>query len=144
MPIVEREIAWDRLVGPCEEILWADIQKLDALWRNSPIYIPAYGNGNGSSQHRYSQIGKMIMGGNPVKMREIGGDVCFAATGYIGFINGAHRFSWIRDHGGIAIPVLIDREYCLELKRRLATTERVCRFVGVYNQFGLLCCGGSD
>jgi hypothetical protein len=133
MPLIEREIVWDGSVGPREEVLWADVQRLDALWRGSPIYIPAFGKG--SYRHRYSQIGEMIMAGYPVSMPEIGGDTYFAATGYIGFIDGTHRFSWIRDHGGSAIPVLIDREYCIELKRQLAITERVCRlrFEGAVN-----------
>jgi hypothetical protein len=125
MPLIEREILWDGFVGPCEEVFWADVQKLDALWRSSPIYIAAFGKS--SYQRRYLQIGEMIMAGYRIKMPEIGGDRYFAATGYIGFIDGTHRFSWLRDHGGSAIPVLIDREYCAELRRRLATTERVCR-----------------
>jgi hypothetical protein len=125
MPLIERKIAWDGPIGPHEEVLWADVQMLDALWRGSPTYIEP--GGKESYQLRYSQIGQMIMAGNAVKMPEIGGDAFFAATAYIGFINGTHRFSWIRDHGSVAMPVLIDREYCIELKRRLATTTRVCR-----------------
>jgi len=125
MALIEREVAWNGLIGPHEEVLWADVQMLDALWRGSPIYVGP--GGKGSYQLRYSQIGEMITAGNAVKMPEIGGDTFFAATTYIGFIDGTHRFSWIRDHGGVAIPVLIDREYCIKLKRRLATTKRVCR-----------------
>jgi hypothetical protein len=125
MALIERKVVWDGPIGPHEEILWADVRLLDALWRGSPIYIGP--GGKGSYQIRYSQIGEMIMAGNAVKMPEIGGDVFFAATAFIGFIDGTHRFSWIRDHGGVAIPVLIDREYCIELKRRLATTTCVCR-----------------
>jgi hypothetical protein len=106
-------LAW--FSSPREEVLWLDVQRLDALWRRGPIYIPAFGKG--SCRDRYLQIGEMIMAGYPVKMTEIGGDTYSAATGYIGFIDGTHRFSWIRDYGGTAIPVLIDREYCIELKR---------------------------
>jgi hypothetical protein len=125
MVLIEREIAWDGPTSPHEEVLWANVQMLDALWRGSPIYVGP--DGKGSYQLRSSQIGEIIMAGNAVKMPQIGDDTFFATTGYIGFIDGTHRFSWIRDHGGVAIPVLIDREYCIELKRRLATTKRICR-----------------
>jgi hypothetical protein len=125
MALIERKVAWDGPIGPHQEILWVDVQMLDALWRGSPIYIGP--GGEGSYQLRYSQIGEMIMAGNAVKMPEIGGDAFFRAMAYIAFINGTHRFSWIRDHGSVATPILIDREYCIELKQRLSTTKRICR-----------------
>jgi hypothetical protein len=81
MAVTERKVVWDGPVGPHEEVLWADVQTLDALWRGSRIDIGP--GGKDSYQLRYSQIGEMVMAGNSVRMPEIGGDAFFAATAYI-------------------------------------------------------------
>jgi hypothetical protein len=73
-------------------IVWVNIAKLDAAWRNDDplgqFYIPA-GRGYVASMTE------------PIKMPIIGVGVS------VGFENGRHRFAWARDHGAESLPVCV-------------------------------------
>ena len=125
MPFIERVIKWRVPSLRKQEILWVDVVKFDALWRGDFVYIEP--GGKGSRHGRYQRIGEWIMAGNDVGMPDIAGDEYLASNGTMGFGNGSHRFSWIRDHGCKAMPAIIEEDDCTNIKRLVSTDERVCR-----------------
>jgi hypothetical protein len=57
-------------------------------------------------------------------MPVLGGDEFFASNGCIAFNDGTHRFAWVRDHGGEAMPFMVSREDFVEIRLRLKTDAR--------------------
>jgi hypothetical protein len=127
-PITRREIAWlpERLDKDEDEVVWLDVAKFDELWRGDFNYIERDPNAKKGLYNRYYGVGNWIMAGKDVDMPLAGGDEYFASTGTVSFTDGTHRFSWVRDHGGRAIPVVMNKDDCAEIKRRCGTDERVC------------------
>jgi hypothetical protein len=123
--VTKREIAWrpERLAKDDDEVVWLDIAKFDELWRGD---IDFYIEPKKGIYNRYADVGNWIMAGNDVGLPSVYGDRFFADTGAVSFVNGRHRFSWVRDHGARAIPVIMDKNDCAEIKRRCGTDERIC------------------
>jgi len=46
---------------------------------------------------------------------------------FVGISDGHHRFAWMRDHGALAIPVIIPISQAREIKRLVGSKARICR-----------------
>lgn len=100
---------WPRLREP---IIWVNIAKLDASWRNDGGYY--LGQGRGDSADRWIRKYRRL------RMPHVGLD----SSGVLSFTDGRHRFAWMRDHGAKALPVSCDRESAREIKRRFGSRSR--------------------
>jgi len=97
------------------------VRKIDTSWQNDhPYYIGPNitGPGNGS-RYKYDKFGKWFQEGRPIGMPSVG-----LLSGWIGFSDGRHRFSWLRDHGLQALPVLTSPEDAPDVHRRFGTPNR--------------------
>jgi hypothetical protein len=128
-PITRREIAWrpGGIDKDRDEVVWLDVAKFDELWRGDIHYIERHPDAEKGLYDRYPNAGNWIMAGNDVDMPFLCGDEYFASNGAASFGDGTHRFSWVRDHGARAIPVVMNKDDCAEIKRRCGTDERICQ-----------------
>lgn len=98
---------------------WIDVARLNASWSKDSCYVGP--NGADGIGRRYAAFGEWLAEGNgPVEMPE----VALTVWGYVGFGNGRHRFSWMRDHGVTALPVLIPVEDAEAFEERFGTSQR--------------------
>lgn len=100
-------------------VVWVDVARLDASWAKDTCYVgPGGQDGIG---RRYAAFGEWLAEGNgPVEMSEVG----IGGWGNVAFGNGRHRFSWMRDHGVTALPVVTYAEDAEVFAEKFATTER--------------------
>lgn len=81
--------------------LWLDIAKVDAAWQRTGQYIgPGGTNGQG---RRYAKAGEWFAK-CPFSNMLI---VNLQPEGAVTFTDGRHRFSWLRDHGAMAIQLQV-------------------------------------
>jgi hypothetical protein len=100
-------------------VVWVDIEKFDRSFAKDSLYVGP--GGEGGIRTRYPDFGKWLaQSTGPVEMSEVG----FGGYGQIAFINGRHRYSWMRDHGAQALPVLTYPENVPEMERRFGTSLR--------------------
>lgn len=78
--------------------------KFDAAWRLGDQWVGPGGVPGGHGE-RYPKAGKWILSGNPTDMCQI-----WIGEEGVGFIDGRHRFAWLRDQGVLAIPVQLSLE----------------------------------
>lgn len=101
-------------------IVWVDVSKADALWHRDILYIPPR-----APKHRekYERFGRwLVTAPCPVEM----GHVAVGDENSLSFSNGRHRFAWVRDQGGQAIPFTIWKGQARRLAKLAGTTLRVC------------------
>src|SRR5271166_3746421 len=117
----QRKIAWvERQFGEGWEdiepdvVQWVDVALLDAAWARTPERIlPGGGSGQGD---RYRNFGAWLKQGRPVEMC-----VVWVTDDAVGFTNGRHRFSWLRDHGVVALPIQISPASVVIVEPRFGT-----------------------
>ena len=101
-------------------VVWVDVAKLDEAWaRDSNFYVGPEGRLNGI-KGRYPRFDAWVREGHPVEMSEVGFDS--HPSGRPFFCNGRHRYSWMRDHGAQALPVVTDPERAEEFAARYGTS----------------------
>lgn len=98
-------------------IIWADVTRLDAAWRTTSEWIGP--DGAGQQDNRYAKFGLWFAKELPIEMCCIG-----LKDGNVAFVNGRHRFAWLRDHQVSAIPVQMPSGSAAEFKRRFRTELR--------------------
>jgi hypothetical protein len=99
--------------------VWIDVAKLDASWSKDDGYIGP--GGAGGIRTRYPDFGRWLQNApEPVEMSEVSIDW----RGNAMFINGRHRFSWMRDHGAAAVPVMVPTEQVEQIETRFGTGLR--------------------
>lgn len=95
-----------------------NVSIFDKAWRNSELYIGE--GGSGQIKDRYQRFGLFVMGGTdaigghtfevePATSIELS-DVNVSSNGDISFVNGRHRYAWLRDKGVDPIPVAMDND----------------------------------
>jgi hypothetical protein len=115
------------------EAIWIDVFKFEFLWQEAhPDFYIGPGGENGV-HGRYERFGRFLhdRGGKGIRVSEITlrkrrnrrGKEVDAAN----FVDGGHRFSWMRDHGARVLPVVGSLSFVDEAKRLLSTDSRVCR-----------------
>jgi len=105
------EIQW-RLIHPhpswpdaaTDPVAWIDPSKFDLKWQRSDQWV-GLGGVPGGHDSRYPRAGEWICNGKPTDMCQI-----YVNEDGVGFIDGRHRFAWLRDHGVSAIPVQLSPE----------------------------------
>jgi hypothetical protein len=113
--------------------IWIDVVKFEYLWQEDyPDFYIGPGGENGAYD-RYERFGQFLHDqcGKGILMSEIAlpkrrnrhDKEVDAAS----FVDGGHRFSWMRDHGARALPVVVSLSFADEAKRLLSTDSRVCR-----------------
>ena len=95
-----------------EVTVWVDVDRFDAAWKkNEGFYIAPSGRGEseGRRERFAAFLGKGLAIEQPI--------VSVLDGGRIGFTNGRHRMSVLRDLGIKKMPVSVDRETAAELSR---------------------------
>lgn len=89
-----------------------DVAKLEASFaKDANFYVGP--QGEGGIKGRYERFAKWMEGGQVVEMPE----VCMNGD-EISFINGRHRFAWMRDHGVKMMPVAVPADCAAEVKAK--------------------------
>lgn len=105
--------------GPGYTVVWVDVRKIDASWSRDYVYVGP--GGEGGTGRRYAGFGQWLTTRDtPVEMSELG----VGAQGWIVFTNGRHRFSWMRDHGVRALPVLVPEDEAEQITKKYGTPLR--------------------
>lgn len=116
-------ITWEHPKRQGEVPVWIDIQALDHSWAQDELHVGQ--GGEGGMKRRYVGFGEWIASATvPVQMPEIS----LGHRNEVVFTNGRHRFSWLRDHGAEAMPVLVDIAHAAEVARRFGTSVRHTKF----------------
>lgn len=115
-----QEITWAMPKSSGEWVpVWVDVAKLDASWRKDDLYIGP--GGEGGIRTRYPDFGRWLASADaPVGLPE----VSIGWKDEVVFGNGRHRFSWMRDHGAKAVPVMVPAERALDFETRFGTSLR--------------------
>lgn len=129
--MTERIIEW-RFVHPAggweeierDAVVWIDVAALDQAWRATDQYIVP-GGANGQD-NRYARVCAWFE-------RNRHCDMGFASLDgdEVWFTDGRHRFSWLRDHGVIALPLQVPPSQAGEFARRFGATDRRSTFFRV-------------
>jgi hypothetical protein len=107
-----------------ELVVWIDVAKLDDCWKSSARddYL-TQGNGDWNTFHYLREAART----NAVMRIP---RLTFFETHYpkqqINFLDGRHRFAFVRDHGGRAMPVTLAREDIAEARRMFSSAVRAC------------------
>jgi hypothetical protein len=118
-------IKWKRQWGGEDRIVWVSVAKLEDWWKaEGTDYHFVRGQGRPDA---YRIIRERVERGEILPMAHLG--FHFDNPMRIGFTDGRHRFAWVRDHGGIAVPVTFDRAQAVRARRIFGTKSRVCRVV---------------
>jgi hypothetical protein len=104
-------------------VVWVDVGRFDASWARDDLYVAP--GGEGGMARRYAGFGQWLAAGEaPVEMPEVG----LSYRDEIVFNNGRHRYSWLRDHGATAIPVVTETENAQAIQERFGTTQNLTKF----------------
>lgn len=109
---VPESYEWKKMIGADVEVM-IDVAKLDASFANDPEFYVGQG-GAGGIKGRYERFGHWLEGGQAVGMPE----VCLTDKGEVSFMNGRHRFAWMRDNGVSTMPVAVPANYVDAVKER--------------------------
>lgn len=97
------EIKWKRQWGDPDEIVWIDVQKLNANWSMDETYLGSDAATTDDLHFRYNRFGEWLLEHIETEY------VCMPHVGLdettISFSDGRHRFAWCRDHGVKHLPV---------------------------------------
>lgn len=115
-----QSVEWVRPKGTSDyAVVWIDIAKLDASWKNDYGFHVGPG-GEGGIRDRYHRFGEWLKLGKPVEMPMVS---LTDRSKIVAFGNGRHRFAWMRDHGATSLPVVVYKDQEQEFKRRFAASE---------------------
>jgi hypothetical protein len=118
----QRKIRWKRQWGDDDRIVWVIIAKLDAHWRMSePDAYLKCGQGR---QGTFEYLDEATAQGIVLNMPHVG--FWWDGSGRTSFTDGRHRFSWVRDHGGLAMPVTFHRTQAKSGTAKFGSRRRVC------------------
>ena len=114
-----REISFAEGWGHLEPdvVVWVDVTAFDAAWRDTDQWVGP--GGAGGQDKRYAKFGAWFAEGHSVDMCNI-----WLTDGEIGFTNGRHRFSWLRDRGVAAMPMQIGPDSAVDFTRRVGSSSR--------------------
>lgn len=97
--------------------VWIDVRAFDQAWRETDQYVVP-GGANGQDQ-RYARAGVWLTSKGFSDMLVVSAD-----DHTVGFTDGRHRFSWLRDQGVEAMPIQASPESGRRLEARFATRQR--------------------
>ncbi len=83
-----------------DAVVWVDVAAFDQAWRATEQYVVP-GGANGQDD-RYARVGRWFAINRHCRMMDATFD-----EGRVCFIDGRHRFSWLRDQGVEAVPLQV-------------------------------------
>ncbi len=83
-----------------DAVVWVDVAAVDQAWRLTDQYIVP-GGANGQDD-RYAGVGRWFAANRHCRMMDATFD-----EGHISFVDGRHRFAWLRDHGVESVPIQV-------------------------------------
>ena len=96
-------VEWITRIPPPGEalfpVVWIDVAKVDLAWAKSANYV-SKGGGCAGIPARYELFGHGFESRKPVQIASI--DLLNQS---VEFLDGRHRFAWLRDHGIAIMPV---------------------------------------
>jgi hypothetical protein len=96
-----------------------DVSKADEMWSRHQLYLGPRADARGG---KYGRFGRWLLQDHRiVEMAEV-----FLFEDSLAFINGRHRFAWMRDHGAKALPLAVSSRYAERLNQLLGTGIRSC------------------
>jgi len=112
---------WNEAQDP---VVWAAVDLLDAVWRDTPDYVGAGGRGS-DQDGKYEAVGTFLR--YAIGTRKIFIPTVSLENGKAVFTDGRHRFAWLRDQGLHALPVEVDEDSAEACRTCFGTSERVGR-----------------
>ena len=110
---------------PNEVTVWVDVAKVDQSWSLARGYHIGPGGTGAAIGGRYARFGAFIPKGVPVWMAALG----LQKGGVISFMDGRHRFAWLRDRGVQALPVRVPPEQADIINAVFGTRRRTSRLI---------------
>ena len=127
---IQESYQWRKMIGGDVQVM-IDVAKLDASFaKDREFYVGPQGAGGISG--RYERFGNWLNNGEAVGMPE----VCLNDNGEVAFINGRHRFAWMRDHGVKKLPVAVPAEDAKAIQSKFGVHTRMVEDVLEFNQPG--------
>ena len=125
---VRRAIKWGAPRQPapdwdCEPdaVIWVSVSKLDAAWEAAGEDYIGHGGIGASIDGRYERFGAWLRkNSGPVELPVVAMD----DGNKLGFVDGRHRFAWLRDHGVRAMPVQVEVAQQQIFESQFGSTER--------------------
>ena len=115
-------IRWEPDPAVDRPFVWVSIAKFDLAWSSDGLYIGP--NGAGDDQpYKIERTKEWFARFDTSWMPQ----ARLAQDGIPCFIDGRHRFVWVRENGARAIPVMIDPAFQAEMQRRFGSRIRQCR-----------------
>ena len=102
-----------------DAVVWIDLAKFDAAWRQSEDYVGQEGAGS-QFEGRYQRVGQFILAYGKLFIPT----VCFDESGAVGFTDGRHRVAWLRDHGVTTLPLSVPQRQAARFRRAFGTRRR--------------------
>jgi hypothetical protein len=105
-----------------DRIIWIAVPKFDECWRlsESGNHYLLCGQGRPAACRR---IEDSVKSGLVRPMPHIG---FYPDLKRISFTDGRHRFAWVRDHGGRAMPMTINKSQVLLARKLFGSRSRSC------------------
>lgn len=103
-----------------DKLVWVDAKKFDAAFKKDTDFYIGPG-GAGGIKGRYPRFELFLFGGKEQLTKDISipytgsdsmevSEVSVNDEGKVGFINGRHRYAWLRDQGLKKIPVAMSKD----------------------------------
>ena len=128
LPVNWTVFSWERVFQHAEDpdvIVWIDIDAFDRLWWSSDQYIAAPGDASDNQPYKYAKAGQRFLAGEPMWMPEVGRGV----DGSLSFRDGRHRYLWMRENGGPAMPVAVEKSEAKVVRALCGTRRRTSWFI---------------
>ncbi len=107
-----------------ELVVWVEVVKLDECWRShAPREYLAQGNGH---RETFQYLGAAIRDRAVLRMPRLRFTDAQRPFQRIDFLDGRHRFAFVRDHGGAFMPVTIARAEVPRAKTLFGATAWRC------------------
>lgn len=90
--------------GRRHAVVIVDVDKIELEYSKATDHYVGKA-GAGGIGNRYAEFGNFVDKGKPIEMSYMS----FDKSGQPGFINGRHRWAWLRDNGAAQLPVTISR-----------------------------------
>ena len=102
----------ERATRAGDKLVPLDVLKFDERFQQEQGWYIGVG-GQGGISDRYPRFGKFIAENDIIEASE----VYVHEDGKVGFINGRHRYAWLRDQGITSIPVAMSTESVAHAKK---------------------------
>lgn len=96
-------MTWQRHVFDVDPEVWVDVKRVDARWSADSLYVGPFGRPD-NQPGKYASVGEWL---SKIEFLEMPWMRYDPSENTISFVDGRHRFAWLRDHGAKAILVTV-------------------------------------